>query len=248
MLISLTCKGPSKQRYTIQSYPVNWHFHSIIPHPKNKTYIRKPWSPATPSVGWFVEAQGSWYKSQRCYLGGDRMSWLSPGWMFHIQTKQHDTQTQCSFETWFCVWSTKGKFFSSRTSNRTSPHFPTDFFRYHSFFPSFHLILCTRLILCTLEETNAPVFYKDCLTPTAPFLIKKEKLNQFLVWGASWFVIACFPFCSSEISMMTSFGCFYCFAWQPKLLQPYPTQRKSNANKQPGGIQFFRMEPASPAG
>ena len=40
-LISLTCKGSSKQRYTIQSYPVNWHFHSIIPHPKNKTYIRK---------------------------------------------------------------------------------------------------------------------------------------------------------------------------------------------------------------
>lgn len=184
MLISLTCKGPSKQRYTIQSYPVNWHFHSIIPHPKNKTYIRKPWSPATPSVGWFVEAQGSWYKSQRCYLGGDRMSWLSPGWMFHIQTKQHDTQTQCSFETWFCVWSTKGKFFSSRTSNRTSPHFPTDFFRYHSFFPSFHLILCTRLILCTLEETNAPVFYKDCLTPTAPFLIKKRKAQPISCLGS----------------------------------------------------------------
>ena len=102
----------------------------------------------------------------------------------------------------FCVWSTRGKFFE----------FPRLQIAHHrTFQPTFSDITVSFLrstlyyvpgLNKNLEETNVPVFYKDCSTSC--------------LFGASWFVIACFPFCSSEISMMTSFGYFYCFAWPPK--------------------------------
>lgn len=135
-LISLTCKGSPKQRYTIQSYPVNWHFHSIIPHPKNKTYIRK--NHGLPRL----QASGGLWRLRKVDTNHRDATW-------------EVTQAQRSFETWCPLFSCAFWFDSvcevrrgnseniPDWKNRTSPHFPTDFFRYHSFFPSFHLILCT---------------------------------------------------------------------------------------------------------
>ena len=99
----------------------------------------------------------------------------------------------------------------SQTSNRTSPHFPTDFSDITVSFLRSTLYYVPGLNK-NLEETNVPVFYKDCSTSC--------------LFGASWFVIACFPFCSSEISMMTSFGYFYCFAWPPKTSSTIPNSKE----------------------
>ena len=112
----------------------------------------------TSSIGWFVEAQGSWCKSQRCYLeglGGDQL--VESGLEGHVGP----------IGKWCSLFSgPMFDFVCSRASNPTSPHFPTDFFRHHCLFHSFRLL-----------QTNVPIFYKDCLTPTARFLMDQTWQN-----------------------------------------------------------------------
>ena len=124
------------------------------------TFIFHP-SILTSSIGWFVEAQGSWCKSQRCYLeglGGDQL--VESGLEGHVGP----------IGKWCSLFSgPMFDFVCSRASNPTSPHFPTDFFRHHcNLFHSFHL-----------PQTNVPLFYKDSLTPTARFLMDQTWQNEY---------------------------------------------------------------------